>query len=86
MLQHTRTNGDDDDTGKDDGQRPRELHRDGNAVHAGSSEGTGCEAARPCSVPVCLRPRRDDALSHAVQAVAAWATATKAATVAVPAM
>src|SRR4029450_9479767 len=79
-------NGDDDDTGQDDGGRARELHRDGNAVPAGSSERTGCEGARPSAVPVCLRPCRDDALSDAVQAAAAWATATKAAAVAVPAM
>ena len=53
---------------------------------AGSSERTGCEGARPSAVPVCLRPCRDDALSDAVQAVAAGATTTKAAAVAVPAM
>ena len=35
---------------------------------------------------MCLRPCGDDALSDAVQAAAAWATATKAAAVAVPAM
>ena len=29
-----------------------ELHRDGDAVPAGSSEGTGCEGARPSAVPV----------------------------------
>jgi hypothetical protein len=81
-------NGDDDDTdiGQDDGGRARELHRDSNAVPAGSSERTGCERARPSAVPVCLRPCRDHALSDAVQAVAGWATATKAAAVAVPAM
>jgi hypothetical protein len=79
-------NGDDDDTGQYDGGRARELHRDGNEVPARSSEGTGCEGARPSAVPVCLRPCRDDALSDAFQAVAAWATATKAAAVAVPAM
>jgi hypothetical protein len=55
-------------------------------VPAGSSERTGCEGARPSAVPVCLRPCRDDALSDAVQAAAAWATTTKAAAVAVPAM
>jgi hypothetical protein len=35
---------------------------------------------------MCLRPCGDDALSDAVQAAAAWASATKAAAIAVPAM
>src|SRR5262249_14912822 len=55
-------------------------------MSGGSSECTGCEGAWQSAVPVCLRPCGDDALSHAVQAAAAWATATKAAAVAVPAM
>jgi hypothetical protein len=79
-------NGDDDDTGQDDGGRARELHRDGNAVPAGPSERTGCEGARPSAVPVCLRPCRDDALCDAVQAAVAGATTTKGTAVAVPAM
>ena len=79
-------NGDDDDAGQDDGGRARELYGDGNEVSARSSERTGCEGARPSAVPVCLRPCRDDALSDAVQVVAAWATAREAAAVAVPAM
>jgi hypothetical protein len=79
-------NGDDDDTGHIDGGRARELHRDGNAVPAGSSECTGCEGAWPSAVPVRLRSLRDDALPDAVQAAAAWAAATKAAAVALPAM
>jgi len=55
-------------------------------VSGGSSECTGCEGAWQSAVPVCLRPCGDDALSDAIQAAAAWATATKAAAVAVPAM
>jgi len=55
-------------------------------MSGGSSECTGCEGAWQSAVPVCLRPCGDDALSDAVQAAAAWATATKAAAVAVPAM
>src|SRR5262249_13844506 len=55
-------------------------------MSGGSSECTGCEGAWQSAVPVCLRPCGDDALSDAIQAAAAWATATKAAAVAVPAM
>jgi hypothetical protein len=55
-------------------------------MSGGSSECTGCEGAWQSAVPVCLRPCGDDALSDAVQAAAAWATATKAAAMAVPAM
>ena len=55
-------------------------------MSAGSSECTGCEGAWPSAVPVCLRPCGDDALSDAVQAAAAWATAREAATASVPAM
>src|SRR5262249_58285432 len=55
-------------------------------MSGGSSECTGCEGAWQSAVPVCLRPCGDDALSHAVQAAAAWAPAPKAAAVAVTAM
>ncbi len=55
-------------------------------MSGGSSECTGYEGAWPSEVSVCLRPCGDDALSDAVQAAAAWATAREAATASVPAM